>query len=124
MPMRQPLGSRQPFGSRQTLGSRRFAILLALLSAAAAAPVAAQDERLGEQVFMERAQPPCRLCHKLAAAGAEGEIGPDLDELAPTRERVRTAVERGVGNMPPFGETLSREEIEAVSRYVAEAVKR
>lgn len=109
---------------RLPAGPRLSAVLVALLAAGAAAPAAAQDERLGEQVFMERAQPPCRLCHTLAAAGAEGEIGPDLDQLAPTAERVRMAVERGVGNMPPFGETLSQEEIEAVSRYVAEAVKR
>ena len=39
-------------------------------------------------------------------------------------ERVRMAVEGGVGNMPPFGETLTREQIEAVSRYVADAVGR
>ena len=97
---------------------------MALLLAGVAPPTGAQDAKLGEQVFMELAQPPCRLCHRLAAAGAEGEIGPDLDELAPTKERVRMAVERGVGNMPPFGETLSKEQIEAVARYVAESVRR
>ncbi len=98
--------------------------LLVALLAGVTPPAGAQDERLGEQVFTEIAQPPCRLCHRLAAAGAEGEIGPDLDELAPTKERVRMAVERGVGNMPPFGETLSKEQIEAVARYVAESVRR
>jgi cytochrome c6 len=51
-------------------------------------------------------------------------MGPHRDAPPPTMERVRQAVERGVGNMPPFGETLSKEQIEAVSRYVAEAVRR
>ena len=85
-------------------------------------PSGAQDGKEGERIFMELAQPPCKLCHTLAAAGAEGEIGPDLDELKPTRERVRMAVEGGILPTPPFGETLTREQIEAVSRYVADAV--
>jgi mono/diheme cytochrome c family protein len=110
-------------GTKRRL-AQRAAFLLAPLLAAVAAPAGAADDKLGEEVFTTLAQPPCKLCHKLAAASAEGEIGPDLDELAPTMERVRQAVERGVGNMPPFGETLSKEQIEAVSRYVAEAVRR
>lgn len=82
------------------------------------------DKKLGERVFKEVAEPACQLCHTLAAAGAEGEIGPNLDEMKPDYEKVRLAVERGVGNMPPFGETLSKEQIDAVSRYVADAVKK
>jgi mono/diheme cytochrome c family protein len=35
---------------------------------------------------------------------------------------VRRAVERGVGNMPAFGESLSDEQIAAVSEFVAKAV--
>ena len=97
------------------------ALLLALLLAGSP-PAAAEDAGLGKQVFMELAQPPCQLCHRLSAAGAEGAIGPDLDELAPTAERVRMAVERGVGNMPAFGDTLSKEQIEAVARFVSESV--
>jgi len=99
------------------------ALLLALLLGGSPLAVGAQDAVLGKQVFMELAQPPCQLCHRLAAAGAEGVIGPDLDELGPTAERVRLAVERGVGNMPAFSDTLSKEQIDAVARYVAEAVR-
>jgi mono/diheme cytochrome c family protein len=66
---------------------------------------------------------PCALCHKLAAANATGEIGPNLDELKPNEEKVRRAVERGVGNMPPFGEVLSKEQIDAVTKFVADAVR-
>lgn len=83
----------------------------------------AQSADLGKQVFTTIAQPPCALCHTLAAANATGEIGPNLDELKPVEEKVRLAVERGVGNMPPFGESLSKEQIEAVSKFVADAVR-
>ena len=82
-----------------------------------------QSADLGKQVFTTISQPPCGLCHKLAAADATGEIGPNLDELKPDEEKVRRAVERGVGNMPPFGEVLSKEQIDAVTKFVADAVR-
>ena len=84
---------------------------------------AAQSPEAGKTVFLEKAEPPCGLCHTLEDAGATGEIGPDLDELQPNAERVGLAVSQGVGNMPPYGDSLSAAEIAAVARYVAEAVK-
>lgn len=86
-------------------------------------PAHSQSAELGKQVFTTVAEPACGLCHTLAAAGATGQIGPNLDELKPTEEKSRLAVERGVGNMPPFGEVLSKEQIEAVSKFVADAVR-
>jgi cytochrome c6 len=83
----------------------------------------AQSADLGKQVFTTIAQPPCALCHTLAAANATGEIGPSLDELKPDEEKVRRAVENGVGNMPPFGEALSKEQIDAVAKFVATAAR-
>jgi mono/diheme cytochrome c family protein len=74
----------------------------------------------GKQIFTGKAQPPCGLCHALADAGATGEIGPDLDALEPTEERVRAAVSDGVGVMPAY-EGLSEAEIAALARYVAAA---
>jgi mono/diheme cytochrome c family protein len=97
--------------------------LLALLLTALAPSAHAQSNELGKQVFTSGAEPACALCHTLAAAGAAGEIGPSLDELKPDEEKVRLAVQRGVGNMPPFGEVLSKEQIDAVAKYVAEAVR-
>lgn len=104
----------------------RWAIVpsLMLTQFAGAAAAAEPDKKLGERVFMEVSEPACQLCHTLAAAGAEGEVGPNLDEMKPDYDKVRLAVERGVGNMPPFGETLTEEQIDAVSRYVADAVKK
>lgn len=87
-------------------------------------PAHAQDNAAGKEVFISGTEPPCALCHTLAAAGSEGEIGPNLDELKPDEDKVRRAVEGGVGNMPPFGEVLSKAQIDAVSKFVAGAVKR
>ncbi len=102
---------------------------VALVAAAAISPAHAQDpsakslER-GKQVFMQAAQPACAVCHTLEAAGAEGTIGPSLDELKPDAARVQQAVLKGLGVMPPFAGKLSPEDIEAVSQYVAKSVGR
>lgn len=113
-------------GPPRALNPLRFIAPLAVLwlAATAAAQAAEPDKALGEKVFNELSEPQCKLCHTLAAAGAEGEVGPNLDELKPNEEKIRLAVERGVGNMPPFGEVLSKEQIDAVVRYVAGAIKR
>ena len=95
-----------------------FAAGLALLLAS---PVAAPSEELGRKVFTEIAQPACAICHTLQAAGAEGTIGPSLDELKPDRSKVLEAVRKGVGVMPPFADKLTPEQIEAVAAFVAKA---
>ena len=73
---------------------------------------------LGKKVFTELAEPRCAICHTLEDAGAEGEVGPVLDKLRPSEEKVRKAVTGGVGAMPPY-ENLTREQIDAVAAYVA-----
>ena len=83
----------------------------------------AQPQSAGKKIFLEKAEPSCALCHTLQDAGASGEVGPNLDELKPDLEKVRLAVKNGVGNMPPYGDSLSAAEIAAVARYVAGAVK-
>ena len=88
----------------------------------AAGRLPAQGNPQGEQIFTEKAAPPCALCHTLKAANSSGTIGPDLDELKPSVEQVRRAVKNGVGIMPAYGETLSDAEITAVAEYVANAV--
>lgn len=63
----------------------------------------------------------CASCHTLAAAGAEGRIGPNLDEEKPDAAKVSQYVTNGEGTMPSFKSRLSAEQIQAVSDYVAEA---
>jgi mono/diheme cytochrome c family protein len=82
----------------------------------------AQTANRGKLIFNEKAEPACAICHTLKDAGASGEVGPNLDELKPDLPKIRQAVKNGVGNMPPFGDSLSNADIEAVSRYVAGAV--
>lgn len=71
----------------------------------------------GAQVF---ASAGCASCHTLAAANASGNVGPNLDDLQPSAETVRSQVENGGGGMPAFSGDLSPEEIDAVSTYVAD----
>ncbi|QLL43998.1 c-type cytochrome [Sulfitobacter pontiacus] len=92
------------------------ALFLALIGSAAAADASLDA---GRALFNETAQPQCALCHSLKDAGAEGEIGPNLDDFKPTVEQVRSAVTSGIGIMPGFAETLTDAEIETLSTYVA-----
>ena len=69
----------------------------------------------GKAIFSEN----CAGCHTLEAAGAEGQVGPVLDELKPSASRVETAVTNGRGAMPAFGGQLSAAEITAVAEYVS-----
>jgi mono/diheme cytochrome c family protein len=54
----------------------------------------------------------CGTCHTLKAAGASGQIGPNL-------ETVRAKVAQGGGGMPAFGGSLTPEQIRDVAAYVA-----
>ena len=87
---------------------------------ALALPPAAQGDELGRKVFTELSQPPCQLCHTLKAAGAEGTIGPSLDELKPDLDKALQAVRNGVGVMPAFRDKLTPAQIDAVARFVSE----
>ncbi|HLQ86075.1 MAG TPA: cytochrome c [Salinisphaeraceae bacterium] len=100
------------FGSAAALAA---ACLFFGLSMAAAA----NDTNAGKKVFTETAAPACAICHTLADAGSQGQIGPNLDELQPSAERVYKAVTDGIGAMPPYADTLSEAEREAVAAYVA-----
>ena len=71
---------------------------------------------MGLEVFKNKAQ--CGVCHALQAAGSNGQIGPNLDQLKPQLERIIYTVTNGVGVMQAFEEMLSAEEIKAVAHYV------
>ena len=63
----------------------------------------------------------CGTCHTLKAAGTNGTVGPNLDELMPSEATVEHQVINGGGKMPAFKGQLSGAEIKAVSKYVAES---
>ena len=72
---------------------------------------------LGLDVYNDKAQ--CGMCHALQAAGSEGQIGPNLDQLRPSIPQVIAVVTNGIGVMPPFEGILSSEEIEAVAYFIS-----
>jgi mono/diheme cytochrome c family protein len=75
------------------------------------------QEQDGRQIFGER----CASCHTLAAARADGKVGPNLDKLMPPKGLVEDAVEqgrqRGSGTMPAG--IVQGEDVAAVSAFVA-----
>jgi mono/diheme cytochrome c family protein len=82
------------------------------------ATAAGGDAEAGAVVFSEN----CSTCH--GATGHGGNGGPDLTTmpLAQTEEGAIQQVTNGGGGMPPFGGTLSEEEIENVAAYVAQEI--
>ncbi len=86
--------------------------------------VAAQDMlREGKLLFTRTATPACAVCHTLKHAGAEGAVGPSLDELKPDAARVEKAVRNGIGQMPA-NTVLSEDQVKLLARYVTGAAGR
>ena len=77
--------------------------------------IAATD---GKEIF---AAAGCAACHALKAAGASGQVGPNLDTAKPARDRVILRVTNGQGAMPAYKGKLSDDQIAAVADYVAGA---
>jgi sulfite dehydrogenase len=84
------------------------------------AVLGAQAER-GREVFLRRAKPQCGTCHALEDAEVGMPIGPDLDGLKLPPERIRAAVENGLGVMPSYRDVLTPTELDEIARYVFEA---
>jgi cbb3-type cytochrome c oxidase subunit III len=61
----------------------------------------------------------CASCHTLAAAGATGTVGPDLDQLKPAMALVVHQVTNGGAIMPAFKGKLTPAQIQAVAKYVS-----
>ncbi len=79
--------------------------------------VFADDEMiLGLEVYNNKAL--CGVCHTMKAAGSEGEIGPNLDEIKPSIDQIIYVVTNGIGVMQSWEGILTKEEIKAVAHYV------
>ena len=101
----------------------RAAVVLALLlvltgcgSSGSGSKVAAQDRGHGAALFSSAG---CAGCHTLRAAGAHGQVGPDLDQLRPDYATVLRQVKRGGNGMPSFGGKLDASSIRSVATYVS-----
>lgn len=82
---------------------------------------AGSDADRGKTLFTSEAQPPCGSCHTLADAGTDGTIGPNLDDLQPSADRVERAMREGPGAMPRYTESLTADEQVAIAEYVEAA---
>lgn len=91
-----------------------------LLCAAPAWAADAAELARGKQLFTT-IQPACAVCHTLQAAGAEGQVGPVLDELKPNAARVLRALKTGIGSMPSYAERLSEKDMQALASFVSHA---
>lgn len=74
------------------------------------------DAAAGETVF---ASSGCGACHTLAAAGASGTVGPNLDDAKPSYELAVQRVTLGQGGMPAFGDQLEPQQIADVAQFVS-----
>lgn len=81
----------------------------------------AAADAAGARVF---ASAGCGGCHTLKAAGSSGNAGPNLDDLQPSYDAVKTQVAGGGGGMPSFGGQLSGAQIAAVARFVSDRAGR
>jgi len=71
----------------------------------------------GAAIFAEAG---CGGCHTLEAAGAAGNVGPNLDDAKPSKELAIDRITNGRGAMPSFKDSYSTAQIEAVATYVAD----
>lgn len=134
-----PRGARATLQSQSRGGRRTAAVLFAVfyLAIGVAVPAAiligngdsataraggtstelTEQEEQGREVFAVR----CGNCHTLAAAGAAGTVGPNLDEMRPPEGLVADAIVRGrlrgSGTMPAG--IVQGEDVPAVSAFVA-----
>ncbi len=70
----------------------------------------------GSQLFSSAG---CSGCHTLAAAGAAGSAGPNLDQLRPSASAVASQVTYGGGGMPSFGSSLGAANISTLATWVS-----
>jgi mono/diheme cytochrome c family protein len=76
------------------------------------------DATAGKRIFQTAG---CTSCHTLAAVGATGTVGPNLDTAKPDYRLVTARVTLGKGAMPSFKGQLSSQEIANVAAFVVKA---
>jgi cytochrome c5 len=136
-----PRGARDTLQSQSRRGRRAAVVLFTVfyLAVGVAVPVAlgignhdsananvsgasihlTAQERQGREIFGTR----CASCHTLAAAHADGKVGPNLDVLKPPKALILDALvngrQRGNGTMPAG--LVQGPEAQAVAAFVAQA---
>jgi hypothetical protein len=66
----------------------------------------------------------CGSCHALAAADANGSVGPNLDKTTSPKELVIEIVTNGGGAMPGYRDALTPSQIDAIAGFVSTAARK
>ncbi len=74
------------------------------------------DAAAGKEVF---ASAGCGGCHTFSDAGSSGSVGPNLDDAAPSYDKVVSQVTSGGGVMPSFEDDLTPQQIQDVAAFVS-----
>ena len=82
----------------------------------APAPAPRGNPAAGKKVFVNTG---CGSCHTLAATGANGTVGPNLDQVKLTAAEILKWVRNGKGAMPSFKSQLSPKELADVAAFLA-----
>lgn len=73
-------------------------------------------QKTGATIFADSG---CGTCHTLAASGSTGTVGPNLDQVKPSKAIVAAQVKSGGGGMPSFAGKLSNQQIDELAAYVS-----
>jgi len=65
----------------------------------------------------------CAACHTLAAAGSTGTAGPNLNQAKPALALIEFRIKNGGLDMPPFGESLSNQQIADLATWVYQSTR-
>jgi len=100
------------------------------VDAGAAAAVAAgprvalsAEAEQGRTIFLEETDPSCGRCHIVEDAGTTGRLGPNLNTLVATEDRIVSAILNGAGTMPGYADKLTPEQVRLVARYLTEVAR-
>lgn len=93
----------------------------AIKAAAAKKPTGKGGKADGKAIF---ASAGCATCHTLAAAGATGTVGPNLDDTKPSVDKAIERITQGKGAMPSFKGQLTAAEIRAVAEFVSNSSRK
>ena len=77
----------------------------------------------GKEIFLKDTQPNCGICHTLNEAQTTGAIGPNLDQLQPSVQQIKTAVSKGLGAMPAQ-KHLSEQQLNDLALYIFESTRK
>jgi len=102
-------------GARPTVSTTSPTSTTTLPTTTAASGLGGGDPAAGKSVFTSAG---CAGCHTLKAAGAGGTVGPNLDQVQPSRALVIDRVTHGKGAMPSFAGQLSEQQIKDVTAFV------